>query len=102
MINIDSRTWVTKARAALRVTLVLGVVTGWGALVAVAAPVNDNFTTPASLIDFSAADMVSNVDASKEVDEPEHAGDPGGLSLWWIWTAPSDGLLTVSTAGSTA
>ena len=31
----------------------------------------------------------SNQNASKEVGEPNHAGDAGGKSVWWSWTAPS-------------
>jgi subtilisin-like proprotein convertase family protein len=38
--------------------------------------------------------------AGKEIGEPNHAGDPGGNSLWWTWTAPADGSLTVDTFGS--
>lgn len=38
--------------------------------------------------------------ASKEPGEPNHAGKPGGKSLWWNWTAPSSGQVRVSTAGS--
>lgn len=65
-----------------------------------AAPANDNFGSAAALSGNLAVDSVSNVEASKEANEPDHAGDTGGLSVWWAWTAPSDGLLTVSTAGS--
>lgn len=33
----------------------------------------------------------SNVNAGKEVGEPDHAGNPGGRSVWYTWTAPNDG-----------
>ena len=42
----------------------------------------------------------SNVGATKEPGEPNHAGDAGGASVWWEWTAPSSGTITISTAGS--
>lgn len=33
--------------------------------------------------------------ATKEPGEPDHAGEPGGASLWWRWRAPSDGEVLV-------
>ena len=42
----------------------------------------------------------SNVNAHKEPGEPDHCGNPGGDSLWWTWTAPAQGLVTLSTVGS--
>jgi Ca2+-binding RTX toxin-like protein len=33
----------------------------------------------------------SNVNATKEAGEPDHAGNPGGKSVWYAWTAPPDG-----------
>ncbi|MFM1749317.1 MAG: hypothetical protein RLZZ188_2983 [Verrucomicrobiota bacterium] len=42
----------------------------------------------------------SNVGASEEEGEPDHAGNLGGRSVWWTWTAPGDGIATISTAGS--
>ena len=41
-----------------------------------------------------------NVLATKEAGEPEHAGKAGGSSVWWSWTAPNSGSVTVSTMGS--
>lgn len=38
---------------------------------------------------------------TKEAGEPDHAGDPGGHSVWFKWRAPRSGTLTVSTADST-
>ena len=37
----------------------------------------------------------SNVGATKEPGEPDHAGDPGGASVWYTWTAPADGVADV-------
>ncbi|MBL9138706.1 MAG: hypothetical protein JNK85_22745, partial [Verrucomicrobiales bacterium] len=42
----------------------------------------------------------SNVGASVEPSEPRHGSRPGGRSVWLSWTAPSDGLATFSTTGS--
>ena len=33
--------------------------------------------------------------ATRETGEPEHAGNEGGGSVWWAFTAPYDGLLSV-------
>ncbi len=38
-----------------------------------------------------------NWNASKEEGEPEHAGDPGGASVWYSWTAPGTGSASIST-----
>ena len=37
----------------------------------------------------------------KDAGEPDHAGNGGGRSLWWIGTAPSTGDVTIDTNGST-
>jgi hypothetical protein len=42
----------------------------------------------------------SNVDATKEPGEPQHAGNPGGASVWYSWTAPASGDTTITTEGS--
>jgi hypothetical protein len=39
----------------------------------------------------------SNRDASKEPGEPDHAGEPGGRSVWWRWTAKVTGTVTFHT-----
>jgi len=39
----------------------------------------------------------SNWNASKESGEPDHAGDPGGASVWYSWTAPASGMATTGT-----
>ncbi len=41
-----------------------------------------------------------NTNASKEINEPRHADNSGGRSVWWRWSAPSDGNVTVDTRGS--
>lgn len=42
----------------------------------------------------------SNQDATKEVGEPNHAGNSGGSSVWWKWVAPSNTIVVLSTDGS--
>ncbi len=41
-----------------------------------------------------------NGTASKEAGEPDHAGIPGGASVWLQWTAPSSGIAIFDTRGS--
>lgn len=38
--------------------------------------------------------------SDKEAGEPNHAGNIGGRSVWWKWTAPSSGMATLTTQGS--
>jgi len=38
--------------------------------------------------------------ATRETGEPEHAGNEGGGSVWWAFTAPYDGLLNLRTANT--
>src|SRR4029450_3657004 len=53
----------------------------------------------------SDSDTGTNVDATGETGEPDHAGvsvdGSGNLnSVWWVWTAPSNGGVTIDTFGS--
>ncbi len=61
---------------------------------------NDTFANRATLSGNSAAVVAYNVNATADANEPDHAGNPASKSLWWTWTAPTDGSVTVSTAGS--
>ena len=42
----------------------------------------------------------SNVGATVETKEPRHGGKIGGHSVWLSWKAPSDGIVTFDTDGS--
>jgi hypothetical protein len=64
-----------------------------------AAPANDSFADRAALSD-SSVTIASNAGATVEPDEPLHADQPGGHSVWWVWMAPRDGSVTLSTSGS--
>lgn len=65
-----------------------------------APPANDNFAAAEELTGRATSVEGLNKDATKEVDEPDHAGEPGGASIWYRWTAPADGRALVSTCGS--
>ena len=65
-----------------------------------AAPGNNNFTNALAVTGASGSVAVSTIGATKEALEPAHAGNGGGASVWYQWTALTTGSLTLSTAGS--
>jgi hypothetical protein len=62
--------------------------------------VNDNFANRITLSGSSITTTGTNVNATKETGEPKHAGNIGGKSVWWTWTAPASGTVTIDTTGS--
>lgn len=72
------------------------------------SPVNDDFADAMALTGsvfedpeagigfYSASANGFNWNAGKEVGEPNHAGDPGGASVWYSWTAPGSGSANAS------
>ena len=64
------------------------------------APANDDFAARNSLDGASGSTASSNVGATKEPGEPDHAGDPGGHSVWWTWSAPASGPVTFDVSRS--
>ncbi len=62
---------------------------------------NDFFVNAILLTNTSGVVSMGSTNASKEVGEPDIAGNPGGKSIWWSFTAPSDGVLTLNTTNST-
>ena len=67
---------------------------------AVPPPANDNFANRIVLAGATVTTTGTNNGATKEAGEPNHNGNPGGKSVWWSWTAPSSGVWTISTIGS--
>jgi hypothetical protein len=63
-------------------------------------PPNDFFANATPLTNQSPA-TANNAGATKELGEPNHAGNIGGKSVWWSFQPPSDGVLTLSTTNST-
>ena len=74
------------------------IVLNWGGLPP--PPANNNFLNAQTLSGSSGTVTGSNLNATKEFGEPNHAGNVGGLSVWYRWQAPSSGLATITTAGS--
>jgi len=62
---------------------------------------SDMFATCVALIGRAGSQTDNNSAATKEDGEPDHAGNPGGHSLWYCWTAPTNRPVTFDTTGST-
>ncbi len=86
-------------RNALR--LAWGVIWLCWAVVAGAASLQDMFANRETITNASGQITGDNTNATFEVGEPLHGGKPGGHSVWISWVAPSDGVATFRTDGST-
>ncbi|QTA88123.1 C13 family peptidase [Desulfonema magnum] len=64
------------------------------------APANDNFADAALLEGEFCQITVSNVNATSEPDEPEHADEYPWRSVWWKWTPPQTSYFTFDTKES--
>ncbi|KAF0163900.1 MAG: hypothetical protein FD157_2579 [Rhodocyclaceae bacterium] len=69
-------------------------------LLEAARPANNAFTGRVALSGSAGSIAGGNRLASKENGEPAHAGDLGGRSVWWHWTAPAAGQVAIDTHGS--
>lgn len=76
------------------------VLTSLGVSLCHAQPANDLFVNRTVLTGTNIATVAMNVGATREAGEPYVAGSSGGASVWWSWTAPTNGIVTISTAGS--
>ncbi|MBD2759734.1 M6 family metalloprotease domain-containing protein [Yimella sp. cx-573] len=68
--------------------------------ITVAKLANDNFANAISLAQAGGQLSQSTMEGTRESGEPFHAAMPSGASVWFTWTAPSNGLLSVDTGGS--
>lgn len=67
----------------------------------VTRPANDALSAAVIMSGTSGAASGSNVNATKETGEGNHAGNAGGKSVWWSWTPTGGGSATITTLGST-
>lgn len=74
--------------------------TSTGTFTVIGTPPNDNFAAAQVLNGGAGTVTGTTVAATREVGEPNHAGNRGGLSIWYRWTAPSNGVWNFDTAGS--
>ncbi|MDA1273185.1 MAG: immunoglobulin domain-containing protein, partial [Verrucomicrobia bacterium] len=63
-------------------------------------PSNDDFANRLLISSPQISVSGSNVNATTEPGEPNHANKASSKSVWWSWTASSSGNVTMSTAGS--
>ncbi len=61
---------------------------------------NDNFANAQTISGCSGSVTGTNLNATKETGEPNHANGGGTRSVWYQWQAPSSGSVTMTTAGS--
>jgi hypothetical protein len=62
-------------------------------------PANDEFEDAYDLGAWTSVGWASdwgNLGATKQPGEPDHAGDPGGSSVWFTWTAPATGEIQIT------
>jgi len=69
--------------------LFLVTLVGFGAAANAATPANDNFANAEQLTGIQVHVSRTNVEATKEAGEPNHNGNSGGKSVWFVWTAPT-------------
>src|SRR5688572_30598853 len=84
----------------IHAVMVLSVWAVFGPELLHAQPANDLFANGILVSGTNILTTGSNVGATSQAGEPQHAGVSGNRSIWWSWTAPSGGKATVSTAGS--
>jgi len=65
-----------------------------------AAPPNNSFSNATVLTGSAAGTTGKTHLATKQTGEPNHAGNAGGASVWYRWTASANGTVTISTDGS--
>ncbi|MBL9213001.1 MAG: PQQ-binding-like beta-propeller repeat protein [Opitutaceae bacterium] len=65
-----------------------------------ARPFNDEFAQRALYVGENGIARASSHGATREAGEPVHAGAAGTGTLWWTWTAPRSGSLTLTTTDS--
>ena len=63
-------------------------------------PANDDFGQAQPIAGASGRVLGRNVGATRQNGEPFHVGNSGGASIWYRWTAPASGRVSLSTAGS--
>lgn len=64
------------------------------------APANDNFASATVLTGSSGQRSATNTLATKEVGEPDHSGNAGGASVWFVWTPATTGIASIATCNA--
>jgi len=69
-------------------------------ILAAIGSINNNFSDRKIISSNSGQISGINTNASKEIGEPNHAGNTGGASIWWSWQATETGFITITTDNS--
>lgn len=64
------------------------------------APANDSFANAQVISGPNGSVFASNVDATKQANEPAHGENKGGKSIWYRYDSTSTGVLTINTIAS--
>ncbi|HEX8771767.1 MAG TPA: hypothetical protein VF711_13450, partial [Acidimicrobiales bacterium] len=97
--RLHSRLWAS-GRPALVAIVLSAVLAAIGQAPASAAAVNDDFAFAETISGPAGSTSGSNVDATAEPGEPDHAGSAATASIWYQWIAPADSSVTFDTCGS--
>ena len=73
---------------------------GWASGSAASPPPNDNFANAQVISGCSGSVTGTNVGATKETGEQDHASNGGTRSVWYQWTAPATGSVDFNTLNS--
>ena len=96
---IDGSFWVSHEWA--KSTATDNWSTWWGQVsLSSTIPANNNFANATTISGINGPASGYNFYANKEAGEPNHAGNTGGKSIWWLWTATSTEMVTFDTFGS--
>jgi Ca2+-binding RTX toxin-like protein len=90
---------ITRNRSAALVVVLAACAFVPGALARPEAPANDNFADARSITGERGSLSGHNFGATKEPLEPNHAGNAGGASVWFRWTAPAPGQYAFMAGG---
>ena len=103
ILTFDKVTLAESGEYSVVISNATGTATSTSATLAVVipSPANDNIANATKVSGISVTVEGTNVNASREAAELDHAGRPGGRSVWWSWTAALSGKATIETAGST-
>jgi len=58
-------------------------------------PSNDQFADRIPLVGTNISVDGTNRAATAELNEPTHDGEPANRSVWWTWTAPTNGMVRI-------
>ncbi len=83
--------------AAIIFAITIIVISGINAFAFGTAPGNDNFANAQVVSGIKVHIAGTNVGATKEAGEPDHAANVGGRSVWYKWTATMSRVMSFST-----